>query len=144
MPRTRIIAIGFLSYDDFLSELAAADGKCVVRVQGYYRTVPLRNINAYQVNHFVEVASLVDGHVFVCRFRVGSALELDKERVRWNDENAARIATMLKEDLERRGYTVRPGVYADAKGLEVLSAGPWRWEKDENGLPVPVWIQDEE
>jgi hypothetical protein len=118
--------IGFLRYTDFIAELEQAAGQnpgpaILVRVQHYHRTTYARDHPIFHLHFFVIATALVVNDerpdILVCRFNTGTAQRIydyDRDTVRHCEQRNQRAVALLKTDLEKRGYIVRPGIYAEA------------------------------
>jgi len=105
--------IGFLTYEDFIAEIAGVAP--VVRVQAYYHTKPIGDMGE-SVEYFVEAAARREyppqDEIYVVRFRIGSAWAFDDDQVEQIRQKADKVTETLRHDLERRGFGVKPGLFA--------------------------------
>lgn len=130
--------VGFLSYRDFVDETLY--NIATVRVQDFFQVSTANGME--WVTHYVEIAGRQlppRDEMYVCRFRIGGGLMLDRERRRRDAENARRAVEILRQDLEQKGFRVRPGLFAATKDSDVLCGDPpWHFEQDETGMPILV------
>lgn len=132
--------IGFMTYDDFRNEIRDAGVK-TVRMQDYIKR-QVNSVGITELRFWVELAAANGEDVYVARFLMGSGWNIpaDEERAKLDraQENAERAMAYLRRDLEALGVAVRPGVVTEAHETRIETCAPWRWEKDEAGLPVLV------
>jgi len=129
--------VALFSYEDFIGEITGVVHE--VRVQDYYRV--RANGSAEWTDYYVELSAervYPPFGIYVRRFRVGGNPVFDEDRHARNAENARKAVEALRQDLERRRFGVRPGVFVAAKEADVLAAPPWHFEQDEQKLPVLV------
>jgi len=130
--------IGFLTYKDFLTEVQDAGVK-TVRLQDYYRQRDGGNGLPW-TDFYIELAATQNDEVYVCRFRIGGGpdMEMDQPRRQRDQDNSEKAMGILRQDMEDKGFQVRPGIMAATGESKTTSTGPWRYERDEQGLPVLV------
>jgi len=127
--------IGFLSYDDFVKELQLApDQPVTVRVQDYSKRSKGKgpSIGLEIVDFVVDVAAVHGDDLLICRFRLGGGVTWEDDRVERRRQGALVAAKIVTGDLERLGFDVRKGLFAEAKGSET-EARPgelWHWAKE--------------
>jgi len=130
--------IGFVTYEDFRNEVLDA-GVTTVRMQDYVKR-RRNNAGVNEAEIYVELAAVNGTDTYVCRFPFGGGWDVpvDAERAKVDraQENAERAMEILRGDLERLGVRVRPGLIAAAQESQVVTTGPWTWEKDGQGLPL--------
>lgn len=132
--------IGFLTYEDFRNEIRDASVR-VVRMQDYdeRRT---NHAGIPEVRVWLELSAVNGDGVYVARFPMGGGWDVDMEseqaKLRRAQENVAKARGFLQRDLEAIGVTVRPGIVAGTQEAKVSTTPPWKWEKDETGLPALV------
>lgn len=135
--------IGFLTYENFLAEMQAAGIK-TVRLQDYYRRRDAGNGLPW-TDFYVELAAAQGqgNEVYACRFHIGGGLntEMDQPCRQRDQANSEWVMGFLRQDLEGKGFQVRPGIITAAKEAEIITEGPWRYERDEQGLPVFIRCQ---
>ncbi len=134
------VIVGFLSFQDFINEIH--HNAPVVRIQDYYLTATT-DLGIEWTTHYVELGARQmsrsgSDEIYICRFRIGGGPTADQDRRVRDAENARRAAEALREHLGRKGFMVKPGLFAAAKETNVLASGPWHFENDEQGLPVLV------
>jgi hypothetical protein len=112
--------IGFLTYEDFIAEIAGVAP--VVRVQAYYK--PIGDMGE-RVEYFVEAAARREyppqDEIYVVRFRIGSAWAFDDDQVEQIRQKADKVTKTLRHDLERRGFGVKPGLFATTRDAEIVT-----------------------
>jgi hypothetical protein len=110
--------IGFLAYEDFVAEITGVAP--VVRVQAYH-IKPVDNT----VEYFVEAAARREyppqDEIYVVRFRIGSAWAFDDDQVEQIRQKADKVTETLRHDLERRGFGVKPGLFATTRDAEIVT-----------------------
>jgi len=130
------IVIGFFSYEDFIDEVTT-NNVTTVRLQDYYRS-KFTQVGARWVDYYVEASACTGNEIFLCRFYIGGSLEWEKRHIERAAENTQQVLGILRDDLEQRGFKVRPGIFATKEVNVTATAGLWNFERDEQGLPKLV------
>jgi len=125
---------GFLSYEDFLSEVAVNPPQGgVVRVEAVMRQRPVKNGPSPMLAHEVVIAArLSSDEVAVCRILIGEewAIFARDSKGQPLRENAARAYDIVTADLAARGFEIRRGLPAGVSRVHVTATcGLWRWER---------------
>jgi len=114
--------IEFLTYEDFIAEITGVAP--VVRVQAYYHTKPIGDMGE-SVVYFVEAAARREyppqDEIYVVRFRIGSAWAFDDDQVEQIRQKADKATETLRHDLERRGFGVKPGLFAATRDAGIIT-----------------------
>lgn len=96
--------IGFLDYDDFVTELVNNGSMLYpVRVQQYHRAVQSSSMPITHYHFYVEAAWEMDGNTYVCRFAVGSVQVLGNPN---QAEEKAKIDQLLARAMLLKGVII--------------------------------------
>jgi hypothetical protein len=128
----QVTIISFLSYEDFVNELAEFEDipiwhdNPVVRVQHSRRTInvtgPMEMLEAE-----VLAAAQCNGETLVARFIIGHAWQYDDAKLGRLGDMADKAVKLLVADLTQRGYTVRPGIIAGTEDTRIRTTANGLW-----------------
>lgn len=116
--------IGFVTYEDFRSEIQGAQIP-VVRLQDYYR-IHRSDGGMRWFQFFVELAAAHGEEIYVARFPMGEILDMPgkEEEIERVKGRASKLMGFLRRDLEDLGVKVRPGLVAAAAEAKIVTTLP--------------------
>jgi hypothetical protein len=134
------ITLTFVSYMDFVAELVRREVS-EARLTSGTRAKPVSDGPGPFLDYIVILTAL-DGkrhgtpEVLTCTLRVGGCWDLFQEQHPECSANLRAASEIVRDNLKRWGFCVRPGVYAhDSNWGYATPSGLWHFQ-NENGLAV--------